>query len=472
MRFLLLLAIFSLSFKVSKAQQPCGTALTEEMKARLIDYNLHKSDFDQSNTDRVVRFVPIQFHIVGRSNGSGHYVLSNIWPLLCDLNTRYGPTGFYFYLYNDVQYIDNDVYFKHDFNSGDQMMNENNVAGVTNVYIVDDPAGYCGYYTYGEDAITIAKSCNAPGSTTLSHELGHYFSLPHPFDIVGTQKEFVNGNNCSFAGDLFCDTRADFIDYRWSCPYTGSDTDPNGDVYDPDETLYMSYSYDNCQNKFTNEQMSAMNYNLTFDRTDLSNHPVPDVSPIVGIEQLIYPIDSIGDIPHDFVELKWAPMDGAAYYHVQVTRAPVFGGEPTDLDLLVHSTAVTIGLDPDKKYHWRVLPLKNGYTCAAWSPSETFFTVMGTGVSEITSTNPDFNIYPNFLNSGSTFNISLNTKKSGNAEIRIISENGIVINHLNVSLVKGENNLKMATVGLPIGLYLVSISADGSFSQQRIVIIK
>ncbi len=462
---LLLLALVS-----ARAQQPCGTSLTEDMRSRLIAYNLYKQQYAVSQTERVARFVPVQFHIVGKSNGSGHYRLAYIWPLLCELNEKYAYAGIYFYVYNDIHYIDNDDYYVHDFNSGDQMMNQNNVDGVANVYIVDDPAGYCGYYTYGPDAVTVAKSCNAPGSTTLAHELGHYFSLPHPFDIVGTQEEFVNGSNCSYAGDLFCDTRADFLDYRWNCPYTGSDTDANGDEYDPDETLFMSYSYDNCQTRFSNEQIAAMNYNLTNERAYLLNHPAPDISPITGVVQLTYPIDSVNDVPHDFVEFKWEPVAGADYYHLEVTRAPTFGSEPTETDLIVHGTTFTTGLEPNKKYNWRVIPLKDGYTCTEWSPKETFFTILGTGVNTVDPIYTDIHVFPGLVTSGKTVSISFNALKSGNAEYYLISSQGIICKRTAVYCIAGENNWKMPTDGLSPGIYLIIVAEDGKIYREKIVI--
>jgi hypothetical protein len=244
------------------------------MRERLISYSNHREEFSANATSRETYYIPLKIHIVGTSNATKYYRLDFLWDLLCELNKKYAETGFYFYLFEDVQFIANDAYFNHDFTSGSEMMLGNNVAGAVNVYIVEDPAGYCGYYTYYEDAITIAKSCSNPMSTTLAHELGHYFSLPHPFTNVTGIEEYVDGSNCETGGDLFCDTRADFLNYRWPCPYTGNDVDDHGDIYDPDETLFMSYSYDNCQNKFSQEQMNAMVYDVLTYRQDLLNHPL------------------------------------------------------------------------------------------------------------------------------------------------------------------------------------------------------
>lgn len=46
----------------------------------------------------------------------------------------------------------------------------------------------------------------------LPHEIGHHFSLYHPFDYNGGAKELVKrdtGANCETTGDFLCDTPAD-----------------------------------------------------------------------------------------------------------------------------------------------------------------------------------------------------------------------------------------------------------------------
>lgn len=472
MKYFLSIVFLLTGFLFAKAQNPCGTVFGEQMKQRLLEYNEHKNEAAGGGTDRVIRYIPIKFHIVGRDNGTGYYRKANLWKLLCELNDKFATTGFYFYIFGDLQYINNSDYYDLNFDTGDEMMNENNVAGVANVYIVNDPAGYCGYFTWGPDAVAVAKNCNAPGSTTLAHELGHYFSLPHPFDIVGTQKEYVNGSNCEYAGDLFCDTRADFLDYRWQCPYTGSETDPNGDVYDPDETLFMSYSYDVCQNRFSNEQMAAMNYCLTNERTDLLNHPVPDVAPINGVAHLNYPVDSADNIPNDWVQFNWDPVEGADYYHIEVTRAPTFGATPTETDVLVNDTYFTTVLPVDKKYQWRVLGLKNGYTCGTWSEPETFFTVMGTGITEPDNPSASLQVYPNLLTSGNQIFVSMLSTVSTAGTLCVVSSSGAMLEKSDISLVKGMNNLKINTLGYAAGLYLIAVVADGSIHQQKIIITK
>ena len=88
MKFLLLIPILILTSAASHAQQPCGTEVTDAMISRLMEYQLHKTELEGAATDRVARYVPIKFHIVGKSNGSGHYRLAYVWPLLCEFNMK------------------------------------------------------------------------------------------------------------------------------------------------------------------------------------------------------------------------------------------------------------------------------------------------------------------------------------------------------------------------------------------------
>ena len=138
------------------------------------------------------------------------------------------------------------------------------------------------------------------GGLIFFHELGHYFGLPHTFsgwegyDPEGTDYpwnvEYVDGSNCESAGDGFCDTPADFIGDRWSCPYDFNRVDPHGDPYYPDSSLFMSYANDNCVDRFSNEQISSMIYNLLVYRNELLDHPTPDIKNLYKTEH-IYPED-------------------------------------------------------------------------------------------------------------------------------------------------------------------------------------
>lgn len=119
---------------------------------------------------------------------------------------------------------------------------------------------------------TISKSHN------ISHEMGHCLGLwhthhrilPNQFNCDGTAydplvcNELANGSNSATCGDYVTDTPADpelkFCDpgiYN-NCTYDGTLQDANGDYYDPDETLIMSYAHDKCVWKFSPGQVARM----------------------------------------------------------------------------------------------------------------------------------------------------------------------------------------------------------------------
>ncbi len=93
----------------------------------------------------------------------------------------------------------------------------------------------------------IVFQTNCVNTGTFTHEMGHFFSLPHTFEGSGT--ELVDGSNCDTAGDGICDTPADpyvagdpienYID--GDCNFFNTQTDANGDFYTPDVGNIMSY---------------------------------------------------------------------------------------------------------------------------------------------------------------------------------------------------------------------------------------
>ena len=138
----------------------------------------------------------------------------------------------------------------------------------------------------------MSNGCTTNGST-LSHEVGHYFSLyhthgdgncsftdeyvdrNHQINIVG-----VSFNSCLILGDELCDTEADpnLVDalndcdinlVNSSCVYTGTYTDNDGDLFVPDPTNVMSYSRKACRTTFTSGQYDRVLSSLLNDRNYL-----------------------------------------------------------------------------------------------------------------------------------------------------------------------------------------------------------
>jgi len=95
---------------------------------------------------------------------------------------------------------------------------------------------------------------------TLTHEIGHWLGLFHPF------QNSCGGGNCSNSGDYVCDTPP-VSDPSFGCPKTNntcSNESPN--QLDMVEN-FMDYAYGSCQNMFTKGQKAVADYNL--GRTDM-----------------------------------------------------------------------------------------------------------------------------------------------------------------------------------------------------------
>lgn len=388
----------------------CGTPHLSELQESFLD-DFHAGLYDGLERGGLT-YIPVQVHIVGTDNGTGYYRTTELFTAFCELNQHFAPVDFYFYIAGDINYINKTTYFNHDWQGGSQMMANNNVDDVVNMYFVGDANGNCGYFSPFGDAVVIAKGCAQSGETTIAHELGHYFSLPHTFNgwedgtPPASQQELADGSNCAFTGDEFCDTPADYVAYRWTCPWGGTLIDPQGDTVVPDGSFYMSYSNDECTNRFSTDQMQAMNAFLAQWRPELLGNNPPayvDLDPV----ELLSPAHQSSGMNADWVELHWKPVAGATKYGVQVSRFAAF--TLLALDAVVNDTvAVVTGLQQGITYRWRVVPLMETNTCEDHTVPWEFVPGAPTGLA------PTFEhglgtLFPNPVAAGSLFTLSFDS---------------------------------------------------------------
>lgn len=102
---------------------------------------------------------------------------------------------------------------------------------------------------------SIGTSSAARAGRTLTHEIGHYLGLRHPF------QGGCGGSNCNTTGDRICDTPP-VDEPSFGCPL-GNNTcsNDNPDRLDQVEN-YMDYANGNCQNMFSWGQKSLMDFVL------------------------------------------------------------------------------------------------------------------------------------------------------------------------------------------------------------------
>ena len=173
----------------------------------------------------------------------------------------------------EIRYIDNYSYDDIDKDKDfPEMRHQFNVKNRINVYYVNSFNGLpnAGFATLGgitntdDQAIVMRKDIGL-GTSTMAHEMGHYWGLYHTFEANANGKELADGSNCSTAGDLVCDTPADpyinpqptslYIDS--GCMFISMDKDTNGQYYDPHTGNIMSYYLCNC-GTFTDGQFQRM----------------------------------------------------------------------------------------------------------------------------------------------------------------------------------------------------------------------
>jgi hypothetical protein len=472
-----ILSFFSLqAFAQNEISQlGCATVTSNAELQEVYDYVQHKQ---AHKTTAGVDTIPLTIHIVSNDNGTGRYQLDYLFRVLCELNTRYAPVDFYFYVKWPIRYHSNSAYYEHDFSTGYWMMNDNNVANTVNVFFVKDPAGACGYYSPGAGAVAIKNSCSAPASTTLVHELGHYFGLPHTFS------GWENGNtppnpervtrsgltaNCSGTGDGFCDTDADYLSDRWNCPYNGVKYDANGDRYHPDSSIYMSYATDGCMTRFSNQQIGRMQSKLNSSYQNLLNSNPPPYSDM-SIPNVLYPVDSVHS---NFTRVIWNKVAGAEMYHVKISqKIPAV----TRQDTVIADTVfdITYKMANNNNYSVQISPLNGVNLCRSKMLTKDFFYTNNTTTLSLANFSPHgstIRINPNPVY-GNELKIFLDAMPIGAYKAKVISINGQVIAENAVTNTMGNLTIAMSLHTVPAGLYFVQVQGQTTNWMQKIIIIR
>jgi hypothetical protein len=265
--------IFIIFFSIGLSAQ-CGTDFNPQVKKY---YNKYRNSKNGS-----VFQIPVKLHIIQASSGFGGLDSATVIAALNEVNIKFHDAGLEFFKCTPINYIKDNDYTYFIKNNSEDICDINDRGNAMNIYFAPELVKYtssdtislCGYaYMSGsKDRIIMDNDC-ADNGTTLSHEIGHYFSLYHTHeDNFGD--EYANGTNCQTAGDLLCDTPADpklsSSIVNTNCHYTGTDADPLGMQYAPDVNNLMAYGRKSCREYFSALQNDQMNFYAEVYRNYLS----------------------------------------------------------------------------------------------------------------------------------------------------------------------------------------------------------
>ncbi|MHC4080816.1 MAG: right-handed parallel beta-helix repeat-containing protein [Planctomycetota bacterium] len=258
--------------KIGVGQGECGTVLTPEQAvwASILE-QAGAYELPDGVALRIPFEVPLTFHVVRTSAGSGGISDSQLSQALVDADTAFASMGISFCLPGATIYIDSDAFY-YDIDTIEEinaLRSTNPVPNTINIYFTPNLAweggGLCGISspTFNlVQGIVMNNGCTGTpeNPSTFPHEIGHYFDLFHTHETV-FGIECVDGLNCDVAGDLICDTPADpnlggQVTPPPDCLYTGGEPGPcPGDPpYDPDPANLMSYSHQLCRDIFSPQQ--------------------------------------------------------------------------------------------------------------------------------------------------------------------------------------------------------------------------
>lgn len=478
----LFLSVFSFA-QTNSNLHPCGTQ--DGKVTWLEDYQKNPQAYSRSDD---MLYMPVTIHLVGDNNGNGYFSLKNVLSSFCTLNEDFLPSNIQFFIKGDIRYIDNSSYYNHDGNTGYTMMNNNNVPRTINCYIVDDPAGACGYSIYGL-GVALAKGCTGPNSHTWAHELGHNLSLPHTFfgwegyehDYTKPAPAFTNGNRvermdgqfCSNAGDGFCDTPPDYLNYRWSCDNDGFSSifqiTPDSVAFKSDGTLFMAYSNDNCMSRFSDDQIGAMRANIM---TEKANHLYSGdpASPVFTTPlQIISPEHESYTDAYQEVLFEWEALENASEIELEISPFSTFSFIFKKYDVTDMNSFLVTDLLKDKKYYWRLRAYNGWNTCDIYSDYFSFTVGSLTGIADLPRLE-NIKLAPNPISLGQFLEIQTDLTTTTELRGSLINVAGVQIQNFEWTSHTGQQKKLIPTTELNPGIYFLQLRTEKGIWSEKVVV--
>ncbi|MDP2189131.1 MAG: zinc-dependent metalloprotease [Sphingobacteriaceae bacterium] len=492
-----LITAFCLWHPLAQAQllDECGTGDTPPELSEWLQ-KLDHAQLSAENISNDTIWLAAQIFLVHAPTGAPAITLDSLKRSFQVLNRRFAPAKIQFYQAGMPRYIINQIWSNPpDKQIATLMIDSFNLNRVVNIYFTNlGSQGLCGYAYYpnsgpggpiSRGAAMMSYSCSGPESGTLAHELGHFFSLPHPFqgtsgNPAASTAERVTRDfnetaprlpaNCNTSGDFFCDTKADPYSARWQCLSNPATFDINGDRFFADSSLIMSYAANTCRDIFSEQQMNAMNATLastSASRGYLLARQRPSTSPITVEAMPLTPAIGATDVQPNFAHFNWTAVPGATFYHVRIKRAAI----PTMIkDTVVAGTFLSVydnKMNINTDFQWSVTPYHENDFVVKPITWHDFRTSTRTATNVFENEIADITVYPNPIQQGNQLNILRQNNEPMDLYMHDL-QGKVVFTHL----LTAEERAVQLPADLPAGTYLIRLQNNvGKSKTQKILLM-
>lgn len=477
---------------------------------QFVDYYYNRGGMQHyQSAPRVVKHVPIKYHLVANTDGSGRFPLIRAINDLCVLNTDMSHADIQFYLKGDINMnISNSAW--NTGTGGSSTSNPpqytlmpalNNDVNALNVYQVQKirnessvlgvaVGATAAFNNQGipnpSNSMILIKKGNGANDQTFAHEAGHNFSLPHTFfgwegqtndyscgDKAPGWAEKYDGSNCQTAGDKFCDTDPDYIAGGFQCQ--GGNNNSTCLQMDADSATgyangsnIMSYGF-GCSNRiFSPMQIASMDYQLTQLRPAAFTSYTPTAQDVTAQPTL----NAVNADLYDQVVFSWSAVPNATHYAIEINWSPGFNESlMKDMAVVQGTTFTSTKLTANRVHYWRVLAFNEKSFCNTPTSAANFTTgSFAVNTNQIEGVE-NISIRPNVTSSGRSVNLVVNSTKSFEANIDIYNMQGqSVYNEVGQNFSNGTSVRTIETSNLSAGVYIVAIRTEDKVMNKKLVI--
>ncbi len=503
------------SFLLFMMLHPFGSMAQEAGKCGVIDQSAlverlnANREFRKANPELFKSleeiYIPIKFHLLANFDGTERIKKSSVLDQLCKLNRDFGIYDMHFYLKSDTEgnffdEIDHSGVFNDPrTQNAVNVILANKDGNAVDVFVINDAGSSgnvvsAGYYTSFGDYIVAEKAQLVDTNNTVSHEMGHYFTLPHPHrgweddpwdpdvhgdtvlvTMVGSAQtggainvELMDGSNCLNSGDNICDTPPDYNFGVTSpgCNFIYKVWDRNFEQIEMEPDNMMSYFFTCVPFKFTPDQVTAMNNDFMSNaRNHIRSSYIPNLDDVTGNIVINAPANGSTTEYSNSVYLDWDPVQGATHYLVEITSQTndVFEYITEDTELLVTE------LEENLFHFWIVHPFNESSACLK-SPANAFKT--GTGVTSVNDIADlsSFTIFPNPIESGQDLSLTFDATSVFTATIQLRSIEGKVVTGQNNVVPNGKSRITIPVTDATPGMYILSITNGQEVAVRKVII--